>query len=32
MAAKLRAAEYRIYELDPWEEGRAGIAYAEKDI
>ena len=30
--AQLRAAEYRIYELDPWEEGRAGITYAEKDI
>ena len=30
--AELRADEYRIYQLDPWEEPRDGVCYAEKDI
>ena len=29
---ELRGKEYRIYQLDPWEPGRDGILYAEKDI
>jgi len=30
--AELRAAEYRVYALDPWEEPRDNVMYAEKDI
>ena len=30
--AELKANEFRVYALDPWEEPRDGVFYAEKDI
>lgn len=30
--AELKAEEFRIYQLDPWEPSRVGVYYAEKGI
>ena len=30
--AELKSNEFRIYQLDPWEEPRKNVTYAEKDI